>query len=85
MDIAIRMPKAEFDEFVRQRFGTPTPGSAKERAMLHAMESGKVNARQAGVSDVRDELAERLDGDVDLSVIEVGGPFDTGPYVALPD
>ena len=34
IDFGIRVDPDRFDELVRQRFGTPNPGSAKERTML---------------------------------------------------
>jgi predicted nucleotidyltransferase len=38
IDIAIRVSPERFNQLIRERFGTPNPGSAKEHTMLHALE-----------------------------------------------
>lgn len=38
IDIAIRVSPERFNQLIRERFGTPNPGSVKERTMLHALE-----------------------------------------------
>ncbi|MEU9447069.1 nucleotidyltransferase domain-containing protein [Streptomyces sp. NPDC048304] len=85
LDLAIRVSPDRFDELIRQRFGTPNPGSAKERTMLWAMKTGKIQAGEAGVSGVRRALEAQLGMDVDLSVIRQGGPFDNPPFIEVPD
>jgi Nucleotidyltransferase domain len=83
LDIAIRVSAAKFDEVVRSCFGTPKPGSAKERTMQHARESGKIQSGEAGLRSLRRELESVLNLPIDLSVIRIGGPFDRGPYLSL--
>ncbi len=83
LDIAIRVTPERFEEIVRDRFGTPNPGSAKERTMRHACETGKIQAGEAGLRSLRKELEADLNMEVDLSIIRKGGPFDMGPYLPL--
>jgi predicted nucleotidyltransferase len=83
LDIGVRVGPDEFADLIRKRFGTPNPGSAKERTMLHAIETGKIQAGEAGLSDLRKQLQRLLGMDVDLSVIKRGGPFDNGPTLPL--
>jgi len=83
IDIAIRVSPERFDELIRARFGTPNPGSAKERTMLHAIETGKIQAGEAGLRGLRKSLAAEAGMPVDISVIRTGGAFDQGPYIPL--
>ena len=69
---------------IRERFGTPNPGSAKERTMIHAIETGKIQAGEAGLRGLRKELQEITGLDVDISIIRAGGLFDTPPMINLP-
>ncbi|MGB9752828.1 nucleotidyltransferase domain-containing protein [Roseiflexus castenholzii] len=85
IDIAIRVSPERFNQLIRERFGTPNPGSAKERTMLHALETGKIQAGEAGLRGLRKSLEERFGYPVDISVIREGGPFDRGPWVPLPN
>ncbi|MER7922293.1 RHS repeat-associated core domain-containing protein [Streptomyces sp. NPDC096057] len=84
LDLAIRVSPQQFDELITQRFKTPNPGSAKERTMLWAIQTGKIQAGEAGVSGVRRALEAQLGMDVDLSVIRQGGPFDNPPFIEVP-
>jgi RHS repeat-associated protein len=84
IDIAVRVDPDRFQGLVSERFGTPNPGSAKERTMQHAIETGKIQAGEAGLRGVRRNAESAIDMDVDLSVIERGGAFDQGPYIQLP-
>lgn len=83
IDIAIRVSPKKFAELIRARFGTPASGSAKERTMLHAISTGKIQAGEAGLRGLRRQLAQETGMAVDISVIRVGGPFDKGPYIPL--
>jgi hypothetical protein len=83
LDIGVRVGPDEFADLIRKRFGTPNSGSAKERTMLHAIETGKIQAGEAGLSGLRKQLQRLLGMDVDLSVIKRGGPFDNGPTLPL--
>jgi RHS repeat-associated protein len=83
VDIAIRVSGDRFNQLIRQAFGTPNPGSAKERTMLHAIETGKIHAGEAGLRALRRNLAKELGMPVDISVIKIGGLFDKGPYIPL--
>jgi ADP-ribose pyrophosphatase YjhB (NUDIX family) len=85
IDLAIRVSPERFAELIQERFGSPNPGSAKERPMKWAMETGKIQAGEAGVSGVRRALEAQLGMDVALSVIRQGGPFDNPPFIKVPD
>jgi hypothetical protein len=84
IDFAIRVTAEQFDELIAKRFGTPNPGSAKERTMLWAVETGKIQAGEAGLSRLRRTLEARLGMEVDLSIIRQGGPFDNPPFIGVP-
>jgi len=62
--------KEAFDELIKERFNSPNPGSAKERTMLHAIETGNIQAGEAGLRGLRKELEEIFEMDVDISIIE---------------
>ena len=85
LDIAIRVAPDRFEQLLGERFGTPSPGSAKERTLHHARTTGKIQAGEAGLRSLRRALEADLGMGVDLSIIRVGGPFDRGPYIALRD
>ena len=84
IDFAVRVTPQVFDQLVRTRFGTPNPGSAKERTMEWAMLTGKIQAGEMGWSGLGKAIARQLGMSVDLSVIEVGGEFDNPPFVEVP-
>ncbi len=62
----------KFDSLINQYFKTPNPGSAKERTMLHAIETGKIQAGEAKLSGLRKELQEIFGMEVDISIIKQG-------------
>lgn len=84
IDFAVKVPPDKFDSLVKDRFGAPNPGSAKERTMQHAIETGKIQAGEAGLRGTRKQLQKQLGMQVDLSVIKTGGAFDKGPYIQVP-
>ncbi|MFC9749719.1 putative T7SS-secreted protein [Streptomyces niveus] len=84
IDFAIRVESDRFDELIGERFGTPNPESAKERTMLHAMETGKIQAGEAGLRGLRKTLEAQLEMEVDLSIIRSAGPFDNPPFIRVP-
>ena len=53
-------------------------GVAKLATMNHAIQTGKIQAGEAGISGLRRQLEKSLGIEVDLSVIRRGGPFDNG-------
>ncbi|WP_392563592.1 nucleotidyltransferase domain-containing protein [Orbus wheelerorum] len=83
IDIGIRVDKDKFEELVRQCFGKPNPSSAKEKTMLHAIDTGKIQAGEAKLSHLRKEIQNILDMDVDISIILDGGKFDNPPYIPI--
>jgi hypothetical protein len=83
LDIAIRVSPKRFEELLAQRFGSPNPGSAKERTMQHARQTGKIQAGEAGLRSLRKALETDLGMEVDIAIIQEGGPFDVGPYLPL--
>jgi predicted nucleotidyltransferase len=84
IDFGIRVSPDEFDELVKTRFGTPNPGSAKERTMQNAMENGIIQAGEAGLRGLRKDLQQLLGIDVDISIIRKGGLFDNPPTIPVP-
>ncbi|OKP99462.1 nucleotidyltransferase domain-containing protein [Paenibacillus sp. P46E] len=84
IDFAVRVSPEKFDELITQRFGIPNPGSAKERTMQHAIETGKIQSGEAGLRSLRQELQKALGMDVDISIVKSGGPFDNGTQIPLP-
>ena len=86
IDIAIRVPADKFDELIQSSFSKvkpPNPGSAKEKTMLHAIETGKIQSGEAKLSKFREQLQQELGMDVDISIIKIGGPFDNPPFTPL--
>jgi hypothetical protein len=83
IDIAIRVSRHQFESIVRERFGSPNPGSAKERTMQHALDTGKIQAGEAGLRGLRRELERQLGMEVDISIILRDGPFDNGSSIPL--
>lgn len=85
IDFAIRLPRKKFDDFLNNgsRLASPNPGSALERTRLRAIETGKIQAGEARLSNLRRELERILGIEVDLSIIRAGGKFDRGPQTPL--
>ncbi|WP_429854603.1 PAAR-like protein [Brevibacillus porteri] len=86
IDIAIRVPTEKFDELIQNSFSKvkpPNSGSAKEKTMLHAIETGKIQSGEAKLSKFREQLQQELGMDVDISIIKIGGPFDNPPFTPL--
>jgi len=84
IDVAIRVDPEQFDAIIRERFGNPNPGSNKEATMLHALESGKIQRGELGLSGFGKQLARKYGfADSDISVILRGGATDNGPWVKL--
>lgn len=51
--------------------------------MLHAVETGKIQAGEAKLSGMRKEIQIMLDMDVDISIILDGGKFVNPPYIPI--
>jgi hypothetical protein len=85
IDFGVRVTADRFHELVTERFGRPNLGSAKERTMQWAIQTGKIQFGEAGLSRGRRQVEAELDMDVDLSVIRSGGPFDTPPSMEVPN
>ena len=83
--LAVRLGPKRFDRFVAARFGTPEPGSAKERTMLWARQTGTIQCCEAGLMALRRELESELGISVDLAVVRRGGRFDKSPHFRLAD
>ena len=71
LDIAVRVSGEQFDDLIKSSFGTPNAGSAKERTMLHAIKTGKIQAGEAGLGNLRKAISKILGTDVDISIIKV--------------
>lgn len=52
--------------------------------MLHALDTGKIQAGEAGLRGLRKALEAQLGMEVDLSIIRRDGPFDYPPYIKVP-
>ncbi|WP_338125203.1 nucleotidyltransferase domain-containing protein [Paenibacillus dendritiformis] len=86
IDFAIRVSPEKFDELIKDSFSKvkpPNPGSAKEKTMLHAIETGKIQSGEAKLSKFREQLQQELGMDVDISIIKIGGPFDNPPFTPI--
>ena len=83
IDIAIRVTPEKFDELIEKSFNFPNSGSAKERTMLHAIETGKIQAGEAGLRRLRKELEQIFGVEVDISIIRKNGPFDNPPFIPI--
>lgn len=84
IDFAIRVSSEKFSELVEERFKTPNPGSSKEKTMIHAIATGKIQSGEAGLRKLRKHLQVELGIDVDISIIKIDGPFDNPPFIKLP-
>lgn len=82
IDIAILVSPEKFNELIKQFFGTPNKGSANERTMLKAEETGKIQSGEAKLTSFRIALEKQLGMSVDISIIKADGRFDNG--VQLP-
>ena len=83
IDIAIRVTPEKFDELIQNSFNSPNPGSTKERTMLHAIETGKIQAGEAGLRGLRKELEQIFGMEVDISIIKENGAFDNPPFIPI--
>jgi hypothetical protein len=83
LDLAILVTLERFEEILQEKFRTPNPGSAWERTMHHARNTGKIQTGEAGLRALRRDLEADLGIKVQISVIRQGGPFDRGPYLLL--
>lgn len=81
IDIALRVSSDKFNELINQYFKIPNPGSAKEKTMLHAIQTGKIQSGEAKLKALRLQLQDIFGMDVDISVIKIGGPFDNPPFI----
>jgi hypothetical protein len=83
IDVAIRVSPERFDEIIKERFKAPNPGSVKEKTMLHAVATGKIQRGELGLSGVGRQIEKEIGMEIDISVVRVGGPTDNGPWMAL--
>ena len=83
IDIAVLVSPEEFDALIEQYFKTPNPGSSREKTKMWAREKGKIQAGEARAHALREELKRMLNMKVDVSIIKIGGEFDTPPYIPL--
>ena len=84
IDIAVRVDQTTFNRLIRERFGTPNAGSARERTMNHAINTGKIQSGEAGLRALRIQLEQLLGMEVDISIILENGMFDNPPYIPFP-
>ena len=84
IDIAVVVDDATFDAAIIKAFGKPNVGSAKEKTMLHAIKTGKIQAGEAGLSGLRKKLEGMVKFNVDISIIKKNGAFDNGAQIIVP-
>jgi RHS repeat-associated protein len=82
-DIAIKLDSDKFAKFLGEKFKNVNVGSAKEKTFIHAFQTGKIQAGEAGLSSLRKELEKIVGKPVDISVIKKGGPFDNGAQIQI--
>lgn len=51
--------------------------------MLHAIKTGKIQAGEAKISNVRKGIEKQLGMDADISIIKKEGAFDNPPYISI--
>lgn len=68
---------------IQKNFNSTNPESAKERTMLHAIETGKIQAGEAGLRGLRKELERIFGMEVDISIIKENGAFDNPPFIPI--
>ncbi|MBA4124427.1 MAG: nucleotidyltransferase domain-containing protein [Acidobacteria bacterium] len=86
IDVAIRVSPEKFNQIIKEVFKDVKPGSgsAAEKTMLHAIETGKIHRRQLGLRTLGKDIQKEFGfPDVDISVIRKGGAFDQGPWIPL--
>lgn len=83
IDVAVKVNSKQFDLLIIKSFGNPNVNSAKWKTMQHAIKTGKIQAGEAGLRDVRKNLEKLLGMDVDISIIKKGGPFDNGTQIPI--
>ena len=83
LDIAIIVPEDVFAQQITEAFGTYKFGTANGRTMLHALEVGKITAGRAGLRALRKELEDIVAMDVDLSIVQKNGAFDSGAQAPI--
>jgi RHS repeat-associated protein len=60
IDFGVRAPEDKFNQILNDRFGTPNPGSAKERTLQNAIETGKIQSGEAGLRPLRKQLVKSI-------------------------
>ena len=81
IDIGISVSEDKFRELIKTYFGNPNQGSAKEKTMLHAIQTGKIQAGEAKLSQFRKQVENFLGIETDISIIRQGSAFDKGSKI----
>lgn len=81
IDIGISVSEDKFNELIKTYFGSPNSGSAKEKTMLHAIKTGKIQAGEAKLSPFRKQIEDFLGIETDISIIRQGSAFDKGAKI----
>lgn len=85
-DFGIRVTPERFDELINQSFENARSGSAVSRTRDFAIRDGRMQTGEAGLRQVRSEIARTLNvpqSKVQISIIRSGGTFDNGPQTPL--
>ena len=85
IDIGMRVSPERFEQVIRARYSDVHEGPALDKFVAERMEHGIIHSRRAGLHPVVREIQRTVGCRVDLSVIRRGGPFDTEPWLRLPD
>ncbi|NQT38076.1 MAG: nucleotidyltransferase domain-containing protein [Planctomycetes bacterium] len=87
IDIAIKVSPDKFNRFINDpklsRLSNPNQGSNLMDTRIHAIKTGKIQAGEARLGRLREQLENDLGIEVDLSIIRRGGQFDNGPQIPL--
>jgi uncharacterized protein YukE len=75
LDFMLRVKPEVFDQLLKDFVAKP---SRYERELARAIEVGKINPANLGLTALRRAVDKGLPVDVDLSVIKLGGKFDSG-------
>lgn len=84
LDIAVRLGPDEFDDFINKRFGHSEPWVSARANHASCVETGKVQAGEAGLHGVRARITQATGMHCDISVICIGGAFHEGPFIQVP-
>ena len=86
LDLGIRVSPEKFESFLNNesKLKSPNPGSSAAKTREYSVENGIIQRGEARLSPTGKALEQKLNMEVDLSVVRKGGNFDRGPTMTLP-